>query len=83
VPSNADVSPFGEIASAESEEIDDDDAMPAGDVRHHVLPEVGRRRKAMEEDDRIPVAPRPGGVVVDASAGEIEEFSSHRTANEE
>jgi hypothetical protein len=57
--------------------------MPGGDVRHHVLPEVRRCRKAVEEDDRIPVASRPGSVVVDASAGEIEELASHRRDNEE
>ena len=65
------------IASTMSEEIDDDESMTRWYERNDVTPQMSRRREAVQKDDGVPGASRSGGVVVDARAGEVEEFTAH------
>ena len=65
------------IASAVTEEIDDDDSMPGGHEGNDVVPEMPRGRESVEKYHGIAAAARAGGVVVESRAGEIEKLTAH------
>jgi hypothetical protein len=66
------------IRTAEAEEIRDDNSMTGRQQRHEIASEVAAGRKAMKEDDRVPLPAGSGGVVVESVRADLDELSSHR-----
>jgi hypothetical protein len=77
VRTNVDAASQRPIASPVSEKIDDDESMARRHERNDVAPQVSRRREAVQKDDGVSGASRSRGVVVNARAGEVEEFTAH------
>lgn len=65
------------VAASVAEQVSDDEPMARRHERYDVAPQMAGGRKAVQEDDWFAGAPRAGGVVVDARAGEVEEFTAH------
>jgi hypothetical protein len=65
------------IASSKAEEVEHHDAVARGHERNDVVPELARRRVAVDEHDRNASNARSVSVVLEPGAGHVEEFTAH------
>jgi hypothetical protein len=66
------------VAFAEAEQIDDDNTVAFGHFAGDISPEVRRRGKPVQENDRLTRAARARGVVVESRDPEIHKLAAHR-----
>ena len=65
------------IAATEPQEVGDHEAVARWHLRDDIAPEVARRRKPVEEDDRLAGTTSSGSVVVESCAADIDELTAH------
>src|SRR5438309_7516778 len=65
------------VASAKSEEVEDNQAVSGRHERDNVTPEVARRRKSVNEHNGYAGPARSSGVVVETRAGKVEKLTAH------
>src|SRR3954471_1402676 len=68
------------ITSSVTEKIEDHHPVAGRHQRDHIVPQVPRGWKAVNEDDRLARAARARRVVVQPNAVEIDELTAHRNA---
>src|SRR5690242_10864114 len=74
---DGDVAPPRPVAPAEAEQVDDDEPAAVREQGYHLRPEVRGGREAVQEDDRLPGAPRPRRVAVQPRPIEVDELAAH------
>lgn len=65
------------VAAAISEQVEYDKTMPRWNEGNDLVPQMARRRKAVDEYRGYSGSPRSGGVVVQPGAGEVEKLTAH------
>ena len=65
------------VASAVSEEIDNDYPVLPGNESNHRRPEMGRREGSMDENDRVAGLPRARSIVVEPFTAQVDELAAH------
>jgi len=66
------------ITPAESEQVDDDDAVAFRHFSHDAVPQMRRRREPVQENDRLARAARARGVVVESRDTQVHKLAAHR-----